>query len=195
MSDKELLEAISDKDKNAFNAFYNKYSRLLYRLAVNRTGNSIFAQEITQDFWMKIWLEPAKVLTDEEDSAIKYLQHLFNYHLLDYLKKVYEKAHREDSIADMYQFEEELSYSHIFEDYDIKELEEVINRILENLPKSTCHVFNLIYEKEYSIKEVAKKLNMNERTVNYKAKEGLSVVKSSLKEWYSFSNKPKKRMI
>ena len=69
LSDRHLLELIALKDEKSFNEFYKRYSSLLYKWALNRIGNTDIANDIAQDFWSTLWLNPQKIKTNSEGSA------------------------------------------------------------------------------------------------------------------------------
>jgi DNA-directed RNA polymerase specialized sigma24 family protein len=73
--------------------------------------------------------------------------------------------------------ESELSYTHISEEYDIKELESVINGILEEFPGRMGEIFMMLHRDGYTIKETAEVLKINERTVKYKSRQAIDTLK------------------
>ena len=56
-TDGELLAAISKKDKTAYTQFFNQYCRLLYVKVVGMTRDTTDAEDILQNFWLKLWNE------------------------------------------------------------------------------------------------------------------------------------------
>lgn len=189
MSDKELLEAISRKNESAFNSFYNKYANLLYKWSVNRIGIIELTEEITQNFWMNIWLDPLKIKADANASAKKFLLQHFTFYTMDYMKSIYLNTARVDNKFIIAENDPELSYTHIDEEVGIKELNSIISEVLRELPWESQEVFELIYRKGYTIEESATILKINTRTVSYKSKEAITHVKKSLKKWYG-DNEP-----
>ncbi|WP_157258727.1 RNA polymerase sigma factor [Dysgonomonas sp. BGC7] len=182
MSDKELIEAISRKDEIAFNAFYNRYYRLLYEWAFRRTCDLELADEITQNFWITIWMAPEVIKTDTKGSANKFLLHHFTYRMLDFLKSSYVKTLSDTDKISFERLENELSYSHVAEEYDIKEIESVLNEILRGLPNKMGEVFMMLHKDGYTIKETAEILNINERTVKYKSKQAMDTLKKIMEK-------------
>lgn len=54
-SDEELINQIIRGDQEAFLALYDKYAARVYALAVQILGDTMLAEEITQDSFMKVW--------------------------------------------------------------------------------------------------------------------------------------------
>ncbi len=182
MSDKELLESISQKDANAFHLFYEKYSKVLLNKTQIRVKDIVIAEEIMQDFWINIWENPQKIKTNTEGDAKGFLSGFLFYRILDFLRQSSINAIVISSETTLNNIEKELTYTHVSEEYDIKELETVINSILEEMPNQMAEIFSLQYEKGYSLKEIATNLNLNERTVKYKSKQNIDTLKKRLIE-------------
>lgn len=53
--DLELLQQIKRGDQKAFLEFYDRYAPRVYGLAIRILGESMAAEEVTQDVFMKVW--------------------------------------------------------------------------------------------------------------------------------------------
>ena len=182
LSDKELIEAISRKDPAAFHTFYNKYYRLLYEWAFKRVHDLELTDDITQNFWMSLWEDPLMIKTDEKGSAKKYLLHHFTYSMLDFLKSSYARALKDADRISFEELEDELSYTHVSEDYDIKEFATILNDIFKSFPARMGEIFIMLHRDGYTIKETAEILKINERTVKYTSKQAVDVLKKYLEK-------------
>ena len=49
-----LLQLMAQKDENALGELYNRYSRLIFSIAFNATGDQSVAEEVTQDVFFRI---------------------------------------------------------------------------------------------------------------------------------------------
>ena len=181
MTDKELLNAIAQKDERAFNLFYERYSRTLAQFALKCTRDENFSKEIVQMFWIRVWERPLEIKTDDSDTAYKYLSKFFMFRMLDSIK---EKAENKEFYC-AYIEDFDLQSYNISDDMDMKELYAVIDKTLDSLPDTYKKIFKLLYVDEFSVSETAKILSMNERTVNYKSKECIDNIKKSLDMWYA----------
>ncbi|GAB6122645.1 RNA polymerase sigma factor [Dysgonomonas termitidis] len=192
MSDKELLEAIFLKDESAFNTFYDRYEQLLYKWAYNRTGDINLTNEITQNFWISVWSEPSLIKTDNKGSARNFLLHHYTYRMLDYLKSSYLKIIGGDNRKDIEEIGTTLPYTHIEEEFDFKEINAIINNIIKMLPEIDRKVITLIWQEELSVKEISRHLKIDERTVNYKSRGGISFIKMNIKNLYKIADQKKR---
>jgi RNA polymerase sigma factor (sigma-70 family) len=180
MSDQELLEAISHENVSAFNELYNKYNKVLFKKAYMRVQNTIHAEEIMQEFWIDIWEHPTKIKWTQDGDTKGFMSSYLLFRILDSVRKESANVMASESNVNLENIENELSYSHVSEEYEIKELETVINGILNELSEKSAEIFMLHYRDGYTMKETANMLQVNERTVKYKSKECISTLKKIL---------------
>lgn len=180
MNDLELLKAISEKNKDAFGQLYDAYHKALFAKAYHRIKNVEQAEEIMQNFWIDVWEKTEKFKCDEQGNAMGFLSHYLFFRILDYIRKESINIITLANEESFQQFEESLSYSHVSEEYDIKELDWVIQSILQEFPGKMAEIFMLHHKEGHTLKETAKILNLNERTVRYKSKECIAVLKKML---------------
>jgi RNA polymerase sigma-70 factor (ECF subfamily) len=180
ISDKELLEAVSRRDVEAFNTLYGRYNRLLYKRVYGRLENPQQSQEVMQDFWISIWEDSTFVKTDETGSAKGFLYHYLAWRVLDSIRTENFNSIAAATCESLETVKETLSYVHVSEEYELKELESQIESVLNGLPEQTAEIFVLHRQKGYSLKEIAGLLQMNELTVRRKSKESIAVLKKML---------------
>jgi RNA polymerase sigma-70 factor (ECF subfamily) len=185
MTDKELLHAISGQDVESFNVLYGRYNRLLYSRAYSRTGKSRESREIIQDVWINIWENPSFVRTNSDGMAKGFLYHYLSYRILDFFRK--EKFHLFHFIdistcTSPEEIEEQLSYVHVSEEYENRELESQIRSVVNSLPEQTAEIFVLRWRKGYRLKKIAELLHLDERTVRQKSKESIAVMKREMSD-------------
>lgn len=180
-SDKQLLEAIACQDKKAFNKFYQRYSRLLYGWAYNRTGDTETTNEITQYFWESFWLNPAQIKTNEEGCSRNYLLRFFTFRMLDYLKtKQAEMLSKSGEDIFLIENNEYMSYSHVFEELEAREIHEILDEILKKQPESTRKIFDLRWNLNCSVTETAAQLHLKEKDIYNRYHRLLSLIRTQL---------------
>lgn len=187
MSDKELLDAISLKNESAFKQFYERYNRLLYRWAYNRTGSIEMTEECLQNFWISVWLEPHKIKTNDKGFAKNFLLHHFTYRMLNFIKDITQNELDRQENYSTGDIQDNLSYSHVEEEFDIQEINLIVSALIQELPENVREAFRLYWQEDYSTKEIAKQLKIDERTASYKIKGGLTLVKKSVDKLYQLT--------
>ena len=55
LSDEALLRLIARSQENALSELYDRYSRLVYSVALNSLSDPARAEEVTQDVFERVW--------------------------------------------------------------------------------------------------------------------------------------------
>jgi RNA polymerase sigma factor (sigma-70 family) len=163
-SDKELLEGIQQKDPQAFTALYNKYWRLLYSWSMRRIGDRSIVQDLMQNVWAEIWQNPTCIKVNSEGSAKSILLGFVSYRILDFFKKKELLVFHSEEWGE-YEGDEALSYTHVIEDVQVKEIQACINAVLEKLPKLARDIYCMSEVEQLSDEEVAHRLLITTETV------------------------------
>lgn len=191
LSESELIEKIGNQDKEAFRILYDRYARLLDKRAKWRVRDMVMVEDLTQEFWIRVWEDPSKIQTGEDGTVKDYLLKSFTGYQLNYLRKElirlnkterYESKEDTESVSDtimLNKISEIPETSNFSEQYDLQEL---INWYFDTLPELIQQVLRLRHLENYSYKDIAKELNLNERTVRYKEKEGLILLRTKMKD-------------
>lgn len=177
-SDKELLNAIGEKDQKAFEDFYNRYARLLQMWAQKYTGNKELTEDIAQNFWIIVWTNPTVVKVNDAGLAKDYLLRYFTYRMLDYIKSAGAQVLGNE--MKLLEATQSLSYTHVFEELETNEIHSLINNVLNTVPDLTREIFNLLWEKNYSVKETAMELKVSEKVVRTNYNKTIQTIREQL---------------
>lgn len=58
LRDEELMERLSRRDLEAFQALYDRYGDLVYSVSLRVVGDTHVAQDVTQDVFLRVWRRP-----------------------------------------------------------------------------------------------------------------------------------------
>jgi RNA polymerase sigma factor (sigma-70 family) len=183
MTDQELLEEIAKGNSDAFTVLYNKYWRLLYVWSTKRIFDREAVLDLQQNVWADIWLKPEMIKTNAEGSAKSILLGFVSYRILDFFKKknilVLQTLESEFLESD-----EKLSYSHVFEELEVKEIHAIIDNIIGKLPEIAQEIYILSERKNLSAQEIAERLSVKEETVRRRLTWINSILRSELSKCY-----------
>lgn len=182
-TDRELLEAVERKDRNAFEVFYKRYARLLQMWALRYTGNKALTEDIAQNFWIIVWTSPHLFKTNDEGLAKDYLLRYFTYRMLDYIKSAGAQVLGNE--VKLLEATQTLSYTHVFEELETHEIHHLINQVLRGMPELTCEIFQLMWEKNASVKEAAAQLKVSEKVVRSNYNKTIQAIRQQLMELQS----------
>ncbi|WP_321333355.1 sigma-70 family RNA polymerase sigma factor [uncultured Bacteroides sp.] len=180
LSDKALLEAIYQKEENAFNELYKRYKRLFYNLAYTYTGDKESSADIVQHFWISIWTKPEAIKANEDDSAKSFLYKHFSFFVNTYYRSLYAQQ-KNISDCNVDQVENEISYTHIMEELQVKEIHLLIDKAIEEMPQMTRQIFIRRWKEDYSQQETAHSLSISEQMVRNRYNWAMSLIRKRLK--------------
>lgn len=187
MTDKQLLEQISQKNKQAFKTLYDRYRKLFFGWVFSRLNDEDASCDLTQDFWMGVWTSPQKIQCDEAGSAKNWLLRHLSFQIMDYFRTQCRRLEITDEVL-LQQKMQTLVYTHIQEDMDFIELQKIINGILQELPPIIQKIYELRCVQNFSAKETSKALGIAESTVYNNVSTTLSTLRRELSLQYSTSN-------
>ena len=145
------------------------------------------ARDIIQEIFFEFWEN--RLVTDIKTSVNAYLFKVLHNKCLNHIRDSKIRG-RYVSYVDIKLREAELlffdedqeSYKSIF----LKEIEEIFNASIENLPEGCREVFILSRNQGLSNKEIADQLNISVRTVENQIYRALKILKTNLKDYLYF---------
>ena len=159
MEEWELILLLKQGSKDAFTALYKQYWKQVYNFSRLYLTSADAAEEVVQEVFIKIW-ETREFL--REDDHFKGLLFIITRNLIF-------NRHRKNVNEDFYK-----------EEIDAHNLQEYIDRLIDELPPRRREIFNLSRKEQKSYKEIALLLNISEKTVENQISEALKYLKKNI---------------
>jgi RNA polymerase sigma-70 factor, Bacteroides expansion family 1 len=176
IDDNELLDRLSRDDQTAFKELYKRYWKECYQQVLHRSGDPSLAEDITQGVFVALW-EKRGGLNIQNLSA--YLFTAVRFRFISYVKS---QLHRE-AYARYCQHDQHSPESAAEARLRIAELNEAINKGIAMMPAKTKMVYTLSRTEHYSVKEIASKLGLSEKAVEYHITQSLKAMRLALKDF------------
>lgn len=156
------MESAQIKKEQYMNNIIEKYSNMVYRLAIARTKNKEDAEDVFQDVFLKLSKKLPEFQSETHEKAwlIRVTINLTN--------NLFQSAHYKRTVP----LEEDLK----FED---EQMSNVYFQVL-NLPMKYRTIIHLFYYEAFSIKEIASILHTNENTVKTRLSRAREQLKHKL---------------
>lgn len=156
------MESAQINKEQYMNNIIEKYSNMVYRLAIARTKNKEDAEDVFQDVFLKLSKKLPEFQNETHEKAwlIRVTINLTN--------NLFQSAYYKKNVP----LEEELK----FED---KEVSDVYFQVL-NLPMKYRTIIHLFYYEGFSIKEIAGVLHTNENTIKTRLSRAREQLKCKL---------------
>jgi len=175
--DLKLFELIREGDEKAFDDIFLKYYSGLCAYATQFVTDSD-AEEIVQD--IMLWFWENRHMQVFEISLKNYLFKAVKNRCITLINRNELKQRIINTIhKDLEQIYEDPDF------YIVEELTEKIEAALKELPDTYREAFELNRFHNMSYKEIAQKLNISHKTVDYRIQQALKILRVKLKDYLS----------
>ncbi len=177
LSDTLLVKLLRSSDEGAFREMYRRYWHPLFLTAHRRLCSQETAEEAVQDIFVDIWTRRNQV---EILDLKKYLFKSVKYKVLNCIKaRLIRQEHETHTDLTCYLGEDlgtenEIAYLDLYK---------AIETGLITLPDKTQTIFRLNRLENLSIREIATRLHIPERTVEYHITQSLRLLKKHLQDF------------
>lgn len=171
---KKIIEAIIKGDERVFEQVFREYFIRLFNYACQYIIDREIARDMVQETFMKLWENRTGL--DPEGSLISMLFRITHNNSLNYLKHLnVHKKYSESVRKNLMNYR--LNYAALKDETSemiiYRELQEKVNKAIEQLPPKCKEIFVLSRSKELKHKEIAKQLNISVKTVENQITEAL----------------------
>jgi RNA polymerase sigma-70 factor (ECF subfamily) len=178
LSDTDLLLLIRNGREPAFTEIYNRYWERLIATGYYYTRSKEAAEEIVHDVLMGLWLRRDSL---EIQSLPAYLGTAVKFAVF---KSMARKKRRKELLeghpagADQHNDTEQ----HL----DARFLEEYLRGVVDQLPEKARLVFVYSRDEALSVKDIAEKMNLSSKSVEYHMTKALKAIRDSLRKMRIF---------
>lgn len=175
-SDLELIQAVREGKLGAFRELYMRYSDLIYRNILVRVNSSFDADDIFQDFFVRIWEKRESL--NVETNARAYLLVALKHHIFNTIKEwqIRQKYHN----ASVGTKEDAGDYTWI--EIASEDLKDRLREAVDKFPPRLRTVYILSREQDLSVKEIAERLSVSEQTVKNQLTDILKRLRKELND-------------
>ena len=180
VDDETLLRLIRSKDEWALSSLYERYSRLLYSIALRITGDAESAEEITQDVFQAVWLRAAQ-FRPSVGSVQAWLGGIVRHRAIDEVRSRWHRARQSelslDSMPDLHAAMER-GWEHV------SILREDMHGALARLPAKQRQALELAFYSGLTSHEIAARLGESVGTVKSRLRLGLEKLRGVASTWW-----------
>lgn len=165
---------IKQGDLASFNSLYREYYKKLCFHAFRIINRMDIAEEIVQDVFVKIWNKRDSL--NLPDNISNYLYRAVLNESLNYVKKQKRNVYDENGFQNL----EDISNNSYEYKKSQKELRKRIRQAIKHLPDKTRRVFIMSRKLEFSYQDIANKLNISVKGVEYHICSALKQLRKDL---------------
>ncbi len=175
-----LLQRIAQKDSPSFQAFYRKYSGLIFTAIANVLNDHHDAEDVMQEVLVQIW-NKAHLYEPRKGKPLTWVTTMARNRAIDRIRAKQRRARLNDGFEQenrVAQFEFEESSAELFE---AKERGRVLRQAVSRLTSDQREAIVLTYFTGLTQAEVADKLNEPLGTVKARIRRGISRLEGLVK--------------
>lgn len=179
--DMVLLQRIAQKDSGSFQAFYRKYSGLIFTTISNVLNDHHDAEDVMQEVLMQIW-NKAHLYEPRKGKPLTWVTTMARNRAIDRIRSKQRRSRLNDDFEQenrVAQFEFEESGAELFE---AKERNRVLRQAVSRLSPDQQEAIVLTYFSGLTQAEVAEKLHEPLGTVKARIRRGVSRLESLVKQ-------------
>jgi RNA polymerase sigma-70 factor (ECF subfamily) len=174
--EKNIVRQVIKGDQRAFAELYNMYADKLYYFALKFLKSKEDTENLSQEVFVKIWETRERLDPDNSFNAYLFTiakNTIFNIHR----KKVNELAYRK-----YLGYYIDNSHSKTENDVLLNDLQNLVDRCVENFPAQRKKVFELSRKDGLSHKEISQQLDISEKTIETHIRLGLKTLREVLND-------------
>ena len=156
-NDETLIRLITRADENALGELYDRYSRLVYSVALNTLSDPLLAEEVTQDVFERVW---GKANTYHADLGriTTWLTSIARHRSIDLYRQ--HRTSKENIQVDWQEFEAiDLPDGQNIEwEAELKQRQQRIRWAMAQLPKEQRQALGMAFFQGFSHPEIAASL-------------------------------------
>lgn len=177
-TDAELFYALKSGEVAALGILYDRYSSIVYALALRILANAQEAEDLTQEIFLMLWRNNS--YDPQRSSLSSFLCMLTRSRAIDRLRsrstklKFLQRSQQTMKV--------ETDSDALFEEISLQERREFVRQALEKLPHNQRQVLEMAYYEGHSHSEIAQQLNTPLGTVKTWARKGLLTLRQNLQD-------------
>jgi RNA polymerase sigma-70 factor (ECF subfamily) len=181
LDDAALITLVARREEAALAALYDRYSRLVYSVALRVVGQRQLAEEVTLDAFQNIW-QAAASFRPERGRFVTWLMSVTRHRAIDELRRL--DVRPEGSAVE---FDQELGNrptpaESVEERVSLEQRRAAVRRALAELPEAQRRALELAYFGGLTQQEIAEQLATPLGTVKTRMRSGMQKLRRALEE-------------
>ena len=177
MKEKQVISRIRNGDEQAFEWLFKQYYEKLCQWAYRYLRDLDSSEEVVQDLYYNLWRNRASM--EFRVSVKSYLYKAVSNNCKMLIRKKGRRSAIEADLASQHPG----SNTEPAELLEVKEIREVVNRTLEELPDKPAQIFRMSRYEGLKYREIAEKLSISIKTVEANMGKALKIFRKNLQEY------------
>jgi len=177
IKDIELIERIRQDDRLAFRMLFDRHYEFLLQAVMNITKDRNLSKDVGQEVFLELWKKRQSIQI--KSSVKSYLHRSMINRTLNLIKSRKLKYQEPESLP------ETPSTDNLHQKLEVKQLQQLINEAIDDLPERCRMIFTLCRLEGLSHKEIAQKLDISTKTVENQMTKALKILRKVVQPYVS----------
>jgi len=175
LEEKIILQKLKAGDQSAFDSLFRSYYKYLVSIAFKYTQNLEMSKDLVQEVYLDLWKRKENI---DIEYSIKFFLRKATINKCLATKRKSKKIVVNSLITDNYDSIDDTTNQEI----RFNELNDVVERLVNELPERCKEVFIASRYKNMSHKEIAESLNISVKTIENQMTKALKYLRTNLKK-------------
>lgn len=181
LDDQTLIRLIGRAHADALSELYDRYSRLIFSLALNLVGDHATAEEIALDVFLRVW-QKAETYRPEQAKVSTWLTSITRYRSIDILRRQGSRPEQHSVSWTEVSSEAMFTANGPEEAADLSLQQQRVRTAIAELPPDQKQALALAYFKGYTHRQIAEALDQPLGTVKTRIRLAMQKLREMLKE-------------
>ncbi|RFS19849.1 RNA polymerase sigma-70 factor [Chitinophaga silvatica] len=172
-SDNQLVSLLKSDDIAAFNAIYDRYSKMLFIFIHSKLDSTEMSKDVLQEIFISVWEKRQTLILKESLKA--YLYQAARHKIIDIYRK--NTTYRKYLLQLIEHFDEQ-PHS-ITETVDTKARTQDLFEAINHLPERMKEIFMLSRVEHLTVEQISTHLGLSQQTVKNQITKALKILRSN----------------
>lgn len=174
-TDHDLFQLIAQANETAFSELYRRYDKRIYPFVLKMIKDTVLAEEITQEIFIKLWSNREKLTDIDQPEA--YILTIAARHTLDQIRKRINEGKMLQRLTISLKNN---TYNDTEEALLLRDSAALIQKAVNQLPPQQKAVYKLSRQEGMKYDEIASELNISQNTVRNHLVKALQFIREFL---------------
>ena len=177
LDDSALMVLVARRDEAALSTLYDRYSRLIYSLALRVVGERTLAEEVVMDAFVRVW-RSADSFVEERGRFVAWLTSVTRHRAIDELRRL--NVRPEGTSVELDEAIKTPQPDVLEDVVDVRQRQELVRSVLAKLPDAQREALELAYFGGLTQQEIADKTATPLGTVKTRMRLGMLKMREEL---------------
>lgn len=174
-----LLQRVGKGDRESFSELYDRFSNVLFSVALRIVNDREYAQDVLQEVFLQIW-EKAPLYDETRGKPLTWAITLTRNRSIDRLRSMQRRHRLSDEVEKESQTDDQFDDRNSHDHLDLAETGALVRKAMSELPKEQREAIELAFFSGFTQSEIAVRMGEPLGTVKARIRRGMLKLRDAL---------------